>query len=233
MKKPMIFIVDDDPNIAKLIQLYLEQEEYDVRHFPRGDETLVAFRQEEPALVLLDIMLPGENGLDILRRLRRQKDTRTLPVIMLTAKDTEYDKVIGLDAGADDYLTKPFGMMELVSRVKSLLRRVENYGGEAPPQQALVAGPIRLTPQKHTVEVNGVPLALTLKEYDLLLMLMERPGIVLNRDVLLEQIWGYTYEGETRTVDVHIRSLRQKLGPAANAIETVRGVGYRFTEDKP
>ncbi|NLW79884.1 MAG: response regulator transcription factor [Ruminococcaceae bacterium] len=229
----MIYMVEDEANIRELVVYTLNASSFTARGFAGAAAFYAALKTERPALVLLDIMLPGENGLDILRRLRRQKDTRTLPVIMLTAKDTEYDKVIGLDAGADDYLTKPFGMMELVSRVKSLLRRVENYGGEAPPQQALVAGPIRLTPQKHTVEVNGVPLALTLKEYDLLLMLMERPGIVLNRDVLLEQIWGYTYEGETRTVDVHIRSLRQKLGPAANAIETVRGVGYRFTEDKP
>ncbi len=229
----LIYMVEDEANIRELVVYTLNASSFTARGFAGAAAFYAALKTERPALVLLDIMLPGENGLDILRRLRRQKDTRTLPVIMLTAKDTEYDKVIGLDAGADDYLTKPFGMMELVSRVKSLLRRVENYGGEAPPQQALVAGPIRLTPQKHTVEVNGVPLALTLKEYDLLLMLMERPGIVLNRDVLLEQIWGYTYEGETRTVDVHIRSLRQKLGPAANAIETVRGVGYRFTEDKP
>ena len=229
----LIYMVEDEANIRELVVYTLNARSFTARGFAGAAAFYAALKTERPALVLLDIMLPGENGLDILRRLRRQKDTRTLPVIMLTAKDTEYDKVIGLDAGADDYLTKPFGMMELVSRVKSLLRRVENYGGEAPPQQALVAGPIRLTPQKHTVEVNGVPLALTLKEYDLLLMLMERPGIVLNRDVLLEQIWGYTYEGETRTVDVHIRSLRQKLGPAANAIETVRGVGYRFTEDKP
>ena len=226
----LIYMVEDETNIRELVAYTLNASGFQAQGFADADAFYAAADRQPPDLVLLDIMLPGESGLDILRRLRDNPATRALPVILLTARDTEYDKVIGLDAGADDYLTKPFGMMELVSRVKANLRRVVDYDAETPVREELVAGVIRLSRQKHTVEVNGAPVNLTLKEYELLSLLMERPGIVFNRDILLEQIWGYAYEGETRTVDVHIRSLRQKLGPAAESIETVRGVGYRFSE---
>ena len=177
-----------------------------------------------PQLVLLDIMLPGEDGLQILKKLRSAPATRRLPVIMVTAKGSEYEKVMGLELGADDYIPKPFGMMELVARVKAVLRR----SGSLPQEEAVSAGPIRIFPEEHRVEVDGREVALTLKEYELLSMLLRNRGVVLTRDRLLEEIWGYSFDGENRTVDVHIRTLRQKLGPAGDLIETVRGVGYKI-----
>ena len=179
-----------------------------------------------PELVLLDIMLPDEDGLSILRKLRGTAATQKLPVMMLTAKGTEYDKVIGLDSGADDYLPKPFGMMELVSRIRAVLRRTSKKEED----DTYVLGEIRMDRKKHEVTVAREPVALTLKEYELLRKLMENQNIVLTRDKLLEEIWGYDFDGETRTVDVHVRTLRQKLGQAGEYIETVRGVGYRIGE---
>ena len=225
-----IFLVEDEENIRQLVAYALDASGLATRGFADGAAFFAALEGEKPAAVLLDIMLPGQSGLDILKALRRREDTRRTPVMMLTAKGEEYDKVLGLDAGADDYLAKPFGMMELVSRVKALLRRA---GYEQAPQEELRVGTIALLPQKHAVTVNGAPVTLTLKEYELLLALARHPGRVFSRDALLETVWGYRYEGETRTVDVHVRSLRQKLGGASGMLETVRGVGYRIREDEP
>ena len=172
-------------------------------------------------------MLPGEDGMELLSKLKASKKTREIPVIMVTAKGAEYDKVKGLDAGADDYVTKPFGMMELISRIKAVLRRSAN--GSISSEDAFEIGEIRLNPKKHEVTVHGDVVNLTLKEYELLKRLMKNSNIVLTRDQLLEDIWGYDFDGETRTVDVHVRTLRQKLGDAGEQIETVRGVGYRMS----
>ena len=174
-------------------------------------------------------MLPGEDGITILRRLRAAPDTAKIPVILLTAKNTEYDKVVGLDTGADDYIPKPFGMMELIARIRAVLRRTEDMQDKDEPRP-LVAGGICVDERAHTVFVNEQEVQLTLKEYQLLCLLMKNRGAVLTRDVLLENIWGYNNESETRTVDVHIRTLRQKLGTDGALIETVRGVGYRMGE---
>lgn len=225
-----IYLVEDEANIRELVVYTLNASGFTAGGFADAGAFFAALAAQKPDLVLLDIMLPGQSGLDILKHLRAGEATRKTPVMMLTAKDAEYDKVMGLDAGADDYLAKPFGMMELVSRVRALLRRA---GYEDKPKAKLCSGPITLWPEKRAASVNGLPVALTLKEYELLLAFMENPGVVFSRDHLLEKIWGYRYEGETRTVDVHVRSLRQKLGQAADAIETIRGVGYRIQEEKP
>lgn len=181
---------------------------------------------DTPELILLDIMLPGEDGLAILRKLKNSSKTKDIPVIMVTAKGTEYDKVIGLDSGADDYVTKPFGMMELVSRIKAVLRR----SGQTADKADLEVDGVKMNVKKHEVTVDGQTVTLTLKEYELLERLMRNRNIVLTRDQLLEDIWGYDFDGETRTVDVHVRTLRHKLGEKGAIIETVRGVGYRIGE---
>lgn len=182
-----------------------------------------------PDMVLLDIMLPGEDGVSILKKLRANPKTRNLPVILLTAKDSEYDKVIGLDSGADDYVAKPFGIMELISRIKAVLRRC-GHEGTVSDDCVYNIGCITLNTKKHSVEVDGNSVELTLKEFEVLRLLMKNQGTVITRDILLEQIWGYDFDGETRTVDVHIRTLRQKLGHGGNIIKTIRGVGYRAEE---
>ena len=179
---------------------------------------------DTPELILLDIMLPGEDGLSLLGKLKSSSKTKDIPVIMVTAKGAEYDKVIGLDSGADDYVTKPFGMMELVSRVKAVLRRT----GRASDKDDMSVGGVCVNVKKHEVTVDGKTVTLTLKEFELLERLMRNQNIVLTRDQLLEDIWGYDFDGETRTVDVHVRTLRQKLGARGEIIETVRGVGYRI-----
>lgn len=187
------------------------------------------FKQLEnniPELILLDIMLPGEDGIIILKKIRKTFQTHKIPVIMLTAKGSEYDKVTGLDCGADDYVTKPFGMMELVSRIKAVLRRYSDNT----EKKELQAGNIIVDVGKHKVYVNGNEISLTFKEFEMLCMLIESKGLVLSRNKLLESIWGYDFDGETRTIDVHVRSLRQKLGNSGNIIETVRGIGYRIGE---
>lgn len=181
---------------------------------------------DTPELILLDIMLPGEDGLAILRKLKNSSKTKDIPVIMVTAKGTEYDKVIGLDSGADDYVTKPFGMMELVSRIKAVLRR----SGQTADKADLEVDGVKMNVKKHEVTVDGQAVTLTLKEYELLERLMRNRNIVMTRDQLLEDIWGYDFDGETRTVDVHVRTLRHKLGEKGAIIETVRGVGYRIGE---
>ena len=224
----MIFCVEDDRNIRELVVYTLSSTGMEAEGFEDGEVFFKALAERLPELILLDIMLPGEDGMAILKKLKNNKKTKDIPVIMVTAKGTEYDKVSGLDAGADDYVTKPFGMMELVSRIKAVMRRTK----KKEEIEVLKAGPIVLNEKKHEVLVDGAHVSLTLKEYEMLKRLMHNKGIVLTRDRLLEEIWGYDFDGETRTVDVHIRTLRQKLGKAGEEIETVRGVGYRITEDQ-
>lgn len=220
----MIYLVEDDASIRELVAYALNNSGFEADGFAAPADFWKAMEHRRPQLVLLDIMLPGEDGLQILKKLRSAPATRRLPVIMVTAKGSEYEKVMGLELGADDYIPKPFGMMELVARVKAVLRR----SGSLPQEEAVSAGPIRIFPEEHRVEVDGREVALTLKEYELLSMLLRNRGVVLTRDRLLEEIWGYSFDGENRTVDVHIRTLRQKLGPAGDLIETVRGVGYKI-----
>lgn len=224
----MIYCVEDDAGIRELVVYTLQNTGLEARGFADGAALFEALRTEKPQLILLDIMLPGEDGITILRRLRAAQETARLPVILVTAKNTEYDKVIGLDSGADDYIAKPFGMMELVARIRAVLRRAGGESAEGESSHVLVAGSICVDERAHTVHVGENEVQLTLKEYQLLCLLMKNRGAVLTRDVLLENIWGYGNESETRTVDVHIRTLRQKLGPGGSMIETVRGVGYRM-----
>ena len=224
----MIFCVEDDSNIRELVVYTLETTGFKARGFEDGREFLEALALETPELVLMDIMLPGDDGLELLKKLKASPKTREIPVIMVTAKGAEYDKVKGLDLGADDYVTKPCGMMELVSRIKAVLRRTRRDAQE--PQDIIAVGEIEINTKKHEVTAAGEVVNLTLKEYELLKRLMKNPNIVMTRDCLLEDIWGYDFDGETRTVDVHVRTLRQKLGPCGEKIETVRGVGYRMSE---
>ena len=225
----MIYIVEDDRNIQEIELFALKNSGYQAVGFETAKDFYKALSEKLPELILLDIMLPGEDGITILRRLRAAPDTAKIPVILLTAKNTEYDKVVGLDTGADDYIPKPFGMMELIARIRAVLRRTEDMQDKDEPRP-LVAGGICVDERAHTVFVNEQEVQLTLKEYQLLCLLMKNRGAVLTRDVLLENIWGYNNESETRTVDVHIRTLRQKLGADGALIETVRGVGYRMGE---
>lgn len=226
----MIFCVEDDSNIRELVVYTLETTGFRARGFEDGKEFWETLALETPKLVLLDIMLPGEDGIEILKKLKSSSRTREIPVIMVTAKGAEYDKVKGLDLGADDYVTKPFGMMELVSRVKAVLRRSEKASRDQ--KSILAAGDIEIDTQKHEVTAAGEVVNLTLKEYELLKRLMENQNVVMTRDRLLEDIWGYDFDGETRTVDVHVRTLRQKLGSCGDKIETVRGVGYRMSKQE-
>lgn len=227
----MIYCVEDDAGIRELVVYTLQNTGMEAQGFSDGEALFDALSVRKPSLVLLDIMLPGEDGISILRRLRRAPETEKLPVILLTAKNTEYDKVVGLDSGADDYVAKPFGMMELVARVRALLRRTQEEDGTTEKEHTLAVGDICVDERAHSVSVDGNTVSLTLKEYQLLCLLMKNQGAVLTRDVLLENIWGYGSEGETRTVDVHIRTLRNKLGASGGLIETVRGVGYRMGAD--
>ena len=226
----MIFCVEDDSNIRELVVYTLETTGFRARGFEDGREFLEALALETPELVLMDIMLPGDDGLELLKKLKASPKTREIPVIMVTAKGAEYDKVKGLDLGADDYVTKPFGMMELVSRIKAVLRRTRKDAQE--PQDIIAVGEIEINTKKHEVTAAGEVVNLTLKEYELLKRLMENQNVVMTRDRLLEDIWGYDFDGETRTVDVHVRTLRQKLGSCGDKIETVRGVGYRMSKQE-
>ena len=220
----MIFCVEDDEAIRNMMVYTLRSSGFSVKGFDAGDALFAALEKETPQLILLDIMLPGMDGLEILQRLRLRSATANIPVIMATARGTEYDKVRGLDLGADDYLAKPFGMMEMVSRVRAVLRRTAPKEAES----TLRAGELTLNRREHIVTVSGEPAALTLKEYALLELFMTHVGQVFTRDQLLSDVWGMDYAGETRTVDVHIGTLRTKLGRAGGMIETVRGVGYRL-----
>ena len=220
----MIYYVEDDNNIRDLVVYTLSQSGFETLGFRNADEFYAASKKQSPDLVLLDIMLPGDDGLSILKALKANNKTAAIPVIMVTARGTEYDKVIGLDLGADDYIAKPFGMMELVARVRALLRRTSlNSSPEVLKERKLV-----VDRNKHIVTVDNKNITLTLKEFELLYLLMANRGTVLTREHILESIWDYSYDGGTRTVDVHITMLRQKLGEYGNLIETVRGVGYRF-----
>ena len=222
-----LLIVEDERGMAEGLRGLLEHQGYAVDLAADGVAGLDCALTGIYDLLILDIMLPEEDGLSILRRLRASPRTEHLPVMMLTARSSEYDKVIGLDGGADDYLTKPFGMMELISRVRALLRRAE-FGRER--RETLRCGDIECDTTTHTMRACGEELTLTLKEYELLHLMLEHPMQVFTRDRLLSSIWGYEFDGESRTVDVHIRSLRLKLGAAGGQIETVRGVGYRLRE---
>lgn len=223
----MIFCVEDDEAAANLAAYALESAGFQVRTFENGRDFFGALKEEKPELILLDIMLPGENGILILRKIRADESTRNIPVIMTTAKGTEFDKVKGLDLGADDYLVKPFGMLEMVSRVKAVLRRMEP---KTPHSEVVQAGTVELNEAAHTVTQNGRLLDLTLKEYSLLELLMKNPDRVFDRETLLLRIWNSDYSGDTRTVDVHVGTLRAKLGEAGSMIRTVRGVGYKLVK---
>ena len=225
----MIYMLEDDGGIRSFVTYALNNSGYETAAFETPSAFREALGKELPELILLDIMLPEEDGLSVLRGLRAAPETANIPVIMLTAKGSEYDKVAGLDSGADDYVTKPFGIMELISRVRALLRR---SGSNPAAESELRAGGLRLFPQKHLVTADGNEVTLTHKEYELLLLLMKNKGTVFSRDELLRQVWGYDYAGESRTVDVHIRTLRSKLGSCDGVVQTVRGAGYKVVDTK-
>ena len=217
-----IFIAEDDPAIARAIVVMLQKNKYAVEVAHTGTDALDAILAGSYDALILDIMLPGQDGVECLRRLRERE--RKIPVMMLTARSSEYDKVLGLDAGADDYLTKPFGVMELLSRVRALLRRAGCEGENA----ALSAGALSLDPARRVVTCGGRPVALTFKEFELLHYLLRNRSLVLSREKIMDAVWGVDYPGESRTVDMHIKSLRQKLGPYGECIVTVRGAGYKI-----
>ena len=220
----MIFCVEDDDAVRGLMLYALNAAGFEARGFSDGKALFDALETKRPRLILLDIMLPGEDGISILKRLRGQTRTAAIPVIMATAKGTEYDKVMGLDLGADDYLAKPFGMMELVSRVRAVLRRYDPKG----KSELLSVNGLTMDLAEHTVTAEGERVALTLKEFELLRLFLSAPGMAFTREQLLSSVWDSNYSGETRTVDMHIRTLRQKLGLYGAMIETVRNVGYRW-----
>ena len=219
----MIYLVEDDSNIRELVVYTLNQSGMEARGFGLPADFWAARREAIPDLVVLDIMLPQEDGLSILRKLRARADTQKIPVILVTAKSAEIDKVKGLDGGADDYITKPFGVMEMISRVKALLRRSGGAG-----DGLLTCGSVTLDKEKRMVYVDGEPVELTYKEFELLRLLMKNHGIVISRDVIMERVWDSSFEGESRTIDVHVRTLRQKLGESGALIKTIRNVGYMF-----
>ena len=223
----VIYVLEDDNSIRELVVYTLNHSGQEAQGFGVPSRFWAQMAQAAPDLVLLDIMLPEQDGIEILKQLRADPATRKLPVIMLTAKGSEYDRVLGLDSGADDYIPKPFGMMELVARVNALLRRA------APAEQPVEykAGRLTVCPARRQVLADGKPVALTHKEFELLALLIQSPGIVFTREQLLREVWGYTFDAESRTLDVHVRTLRQKLGECGNCIETVRGSGYRIREN--
>lgn len=220
----MIWCVDDDNTIRDIEVYTLTQTGFKAKGFADGITMLEALKTEKPELIVLDIMLPGKDGVEILKEIKSNPETRKIPVIMATAKGTEMDRIQGLDTGADDYLVKPFGVMEMVSRIKAVLRRCEPDEKE----EVLSIGEITLSDKEHLVTVNGEKVVLTFKEFEILKLFMSNPGIVFSRDKLLSEVWGIDYLGESRTVDMHIKTLRQKLGDAGALIETVIGVGYKM-----
>lgn len=217
----MIYIVEDDRNIQEIELFALKNSGYQAAGFETAKDFFRALGERLPELILLDIMLPDEDGMSILHRLRQRADTQRIPVILVTAKSSELDKVKGLDGGADDYLAKPFGVMELIARVKALLRR-----SGAGDESVLTCGNVTLDSEKRMVSVDGRPVELTFKEFELLRLLMKNHGIVISRDVIMERVWDSSFEGESRTIDVHVRTLRQKLGEGGALIKTIRNVGY-------
>ncbi len=224
----MIWCVDDDNTIRDIEVYTLTQTGFEAKGFSDGISMLEALKTEKPELIVLDIMLPGKDGVEVLKEIRQSPETRKIPVIMATAKGTEMDKIQGLDTGADDYLVKPFGVMEMVSRIKAVLRRCEPDEKE----EILSIGEITLSDKEHLVTVNGEKVVLTFKEFEILKLFMSNPSIVFSRDKLLSEVWGVDYLGESRTVDMHIKTLRQKLGDAGSRIETVIGVGYKMEGKK-
>lgn len=220
----MIYLVEDDSSIRELIVYTLNSMGLRAKGFEKPSQFWRALEKEKPCMVILDVMLPEESGMEILKKLRKDISTERLPIIMATAKSSEYDKVNGLESGADDYISKPFSMMEMVARVKALLRRSDDVHEEMEHR----IGSLYVCPTKHIVEVDGKEVLLTLKEFELLCLLLKNRGIVLSRDQLLNKIWGYSFDGESRTVDVHIRTLRKKLGSAGDVVKTIRGVGYKI-----
>lgn len=221
----MIYLLEDDESIRDFVIYTLNSQGMTARGFAAPSAFWEAMAQEAPSLLLLDVMLPEEDGLSILKKLRADTKTARLPIILLTARSTEYDKVLGLDGGADDYVAKPFGMMELLSRIRALLRRTETA------EERLSAGELTVIPDRHIVRACGQEVTLTQKEYEMLCLLLRNKGKVFSREQLIENVWGYAFTGETRTVDVHVRTLRQKLGRAGECIETVRGYGYKIGEN--
>lgn len=223
-----IYYVEDDTSIRELVLYALKTAEFQVMGFENAASFYKRMKEQQPDLILLDIMLPDEDGVSILKKLKSRPDTENIPVIMMTAKSSEYDKVLGLDSGADDYITKPFGVMELISRVKAVIRRSDRRKGSA--GEVLKIGELVLDEQKHEVYAHGQAVSLTFKEFELLSYLMKNRGLVLSRDKILNTIWNYEYEGHSRTVDVHIGSLRQKLGTCGDFIKTIRGIGYKIED---
>lgn len=223
----MIYLLEDDEGIRNFVLYALRSSGFEAEGFETPSAFYKAMAGQLPELLLLDIMLPEEDGISILKKLRNSASTQNLPIILLTAKTTEFDKVTGLDSGADDYITKPFGAMELISRINALLRRTHGTRTGTESENKLTAGNITLIPSRHEVLRGEEKLILTLKEYELLAALMKNKGKVISRDELLSKVWGYDFTGESRTLDVHIRTLRSKLGESGNIIETVRGVGYK------
>ena len=219
-----ILMIDDDKELCILIKRSVRSENIEADFCYTGKEGLQKLKEKKYQLVILDVMLPEEDGLEVLKKIRNRSDIKNVPVIMLTAKDTEYDKVIGLDTGADDYVAKPFGMMELISRIKALMRRTAANG----KNDEYTADGLYVCPSKHIVKANGKEVVLTYKEFELLCLLISNKGTVFNRDQILQRIWGFEFDGENRTVDVHIRTLRTKLGECGALIETVRGIGYKI-----
>ncbi|MCR5089203.1 MAG: response regulator transcription factor [Oscillospiraceae bacterium] len=224
----MIYLLEDDDSIRKLVLYALNSQNYEARGFETPGRFWDAMAEKRPELVLLDIMLPEQDGISILKQLRTTPDTASLPVVMLTAKNSEYDRVEGLDAGADDYISKPFGMMELIARIRAVLRRSEHSSLPTEYRQ----GALQVWPEQHKAVVNGEEVHLTYKEFALLCLLLENRPRVLTREILLDRIWGLGTERENRTLDVHIRTLRAKLGDAGSCVETIRGIGYRIGGEK-
>jgi two-component system alkaline phosphatase synthesis response regulator PhoP len=220
----MIYVVEDDSSIRELIVYTLTSMNLEAMGFEKSSEFWAQMDRQMPTLIMLDVMLPEESGIEILKKIRKKPETERLPVIMVTAKTSEYDRINGLDNGADDYIPKPFSMLEMVARVKALLRRTKDIE----KQNEYFVENLYVCPTKHIVRVDDKDVMLTLKEFDMLCLLLQNKGIVLTREQLLNKIWGYEFDGESRTVDVHIRTLRQKLGSAADVIKTIRGVGYKI-----
>ncbi len=227
----MIYFVEDDSSIRKLVLYSLTSAGLETEGFAYPEEFWAAMGKKIPQVILLDLMLPQEDGISILKKLRADPRTRRTQVILLTAKGSEYDKVVGLDAGADDYVTKPFGMMELLARVRSALRRADDAEESSETKPIYTLGCLTVDTGRHLVLVKDESVTLTLKEFQMLCLLLEHPGSVFTRDQLLNSIWGYDFDGASRTVDVHVRTLRQKLGAAGDYIQTVRGVGYKVGEN--
>ena len=224
----LIYVLEDDASIRKLVIYTLESQGYEAQGFELPSEFWQAMSRQRPGLVLLDIMLPEEDGLSVLGKIRAAPATRRLPVLLLTAKNTEYDRVVGLDAGADDYIAKPFGMMELLARIRAVLRRTEDTVEE---EKVFRLEGLTVHPREHTADIDGEQLLLTHKEFALLCLLLEQQGRVVHRETLMDKVWGLGNERENRTLDVHIRTLRSKLGDLGGRIETVRGVGYKIGEN--